>query len=71
MKSKCKVCICSFSQGAEVVFLTTSSCTDCSHNNIVLNKSVCARHFQRVNLSNDFHTGGDDACFDWRVPFPS
>ena len=27
MKSRCKLCICSFSQGAEVVFLTTSSCT--------------------------------------------
>ena len=28
MKSRCKLCICSsFSRGAEVVFLTTSSCT--------------------------------------------
>ena len=27
MKSRCKLRICSFSQGAEVVFLTTSSCT--------------------------------------------
>ena len=26
-KSRCKLCICSFSQGAEVVFLTTSPCT--------------------------------------------
>ena len=27
MKSRCKLCICSFSQGVEVVFLTTSSFT--------------------------------------------
>ena len=27
MKSRCKLCICSFSQGAQVIFLTTSSCT--------------------------------------------
>ena len=27
MKSRGKLCICYFSQGAEVVFLTTSSCT--------------------------------------------
>ena len=59
----------SFSQGAEVVLLTTSSCTV---NTVRLISCItCARHFQRVNLSNDFHTGGDDACFDWRVPFPS
>ena len=44
-------------------------CKHCSLH-IVLYKT-CARHFQRVNLSNDFHTGGDDACFDWRVLFPS
>ena len=66
MKSKCKLCICSsFSQGDFFVY-----CEHCSLN-IVLHKT-CARYFQkRVNLSNDFHTGGDDACFGWRVPFSS
>ena len=40
-------------------------------NTYIHTRKTCARHFQRVNLSNDFHTGGDDTCFDWRVPFPS
>ena len=44
-------------------------CKPCSLNIVLYKTRAC--HFQRVNLSNDFHTGGDDACFDWRVPFPS
>ena len=59
-----------FSRGCEVVFFTSSCiCKHCSLN--LVSYKTCARHLQRVNLSNDLHTRGDDACFDWRVPFPS